>query len=142
MSADELGQWKVITMKVKGTGEEGGVPCSECGSTGDGSKLLLCDKCNAGWHLYCLPQPLANVPDGEWTCPACNFPDRVGDDVNSHDDDIICKHCDEKDCDDANLMLLCDGPDCENAWHNKCLPIPLLAIPDGDWLCPECGDHE
>ena len=54
-------------MKVRRSGEDGGVPCSECGSGGDGANMLLCDNCDAGWHLYCLPSPLARVPDGDWT---------------------------------------------------------------------------
>ena len=33
--------------------------------------MLLCDGCNAGYHLGCLPTPLPRVPDGDWYCPAC-----------------------------------------------------------------------
>lgn len=33
--------------------------------------MLLCDGCNDGWHMSCLPMPLTRVPDGDWTCPKC-----------------------------------------------------------------------
>ena len=35
-------------------------------------------------------------------------------------------------------MLLCDGEGCEKGWHMLCLPRPLAAVPDGEWLCPVC----
>lgn len=38
----------------------------------------------------------------------------------------------------ADLMLLCDGENCEQAFHSFCLKFPLQTIPEGDWLCPLC----
>jgi hypothetical protein len=38
----------------------------------------------------------------------------------------------------AEMMLLCDGLKCDEAFHSFCLAIPLQTIPDGDWLCPMC----
>ena len=35
-------------------------------------KMLLCDTCDAGWHMFCLPAPLSEIPDAEWFCPDCN----------------------------------------------------------------------
>lgn len=34
--------------------------------------MLLCDKCNAGFHIFCLEPPLEAIPDGEWFCPTCS----------------------------------------------------------------------
>ncbi|CAH0482165.1 unnamed protein product [Peronospora belbahrii] len=34
-------------------------------------KMLLCDGCNSGQHLFCLEEPLAAVPTGDWYCKAC-----------------------------------------------------------------------
>ena len=129
-------------MKVRRSGEDGGVPCSECGSGGDGANMLLCDNCDAGWHLYCLPSPLARVPDGDWTCPACDSSDSGASDDDSPDvdDDRSCEECGTKDSEVQNEMLLCDGPDCSSAWHLLCLPIPLASVPEGLWLCPECSE--
>ena len=33
--------------------------------------MLLCDACNQGWHLGCLPQQLGAVPPCIWLCPTC-----------------------------------------------------------------------
>lgn len=32
---------------------------------------LLCDDCDACYHLGCLSPPLAAVPEGDWYCPRC-----------------------------------------------------------------------
>lgn len=33
--------------------------------------MLLCDRCEAGYHLDCLDPPLVEVPVGDWYCPNC-----------------------------------------------------------------------
>ncbi|KAE8678254.1 putative Histone-lysine N-methyltransferase ATXR5 [Hibiscus syriacus] len=38
------------------------VRCERCGSGDFGSKLLLCDKCDKGYHLFCLRPILVSVP--------------------------------------------------------------------------------
>ena len=34
-------------------------------------KMLLCDKCNEGWHMKCLTPVLTKIPKGDWFCPRC-----------------------------------------------------------------------
>ncbi|KAH7477291.1 Lysine-specific demethylase 5C [Phytophthora ramorum] len=34
-------------------------------------RMLLCDGCNSGQHLFCLDKPLAEVPSGDWYCKEC-----------------------------------------------------------------------
>jgi hypothetical protein len=46
-------------------------PCSVCKDPRHGSRMLLCDGCNMGYHTYCLTPPLDDVPDGIWICPTC-----------------------------------------------------------------------
>ncbi len=46
-------------------------PCTTCGDHRQAAKMLLCDGCNLGFHTYCLPEPLADVPEGDWLCPTC-----------------------------------------------------------------------
>ncbi len=49
-----------------------GDACEVCRSGGDANKILLCDECDRGFHIYCLDPPLSAVPDNEeWYCPAC-----------------------------------------------------------------------
>lgn len=45
--------------------------CCMCKKKRDADKMLLCDKCDRGHHLYCLRPALSAVPDGEWFCPKC-----------------------------------------------------------------------
>ncbi|XP_023214122.1 remodeling and spacing factor 1-like, partial [Centruroides sculpturatus] len=33
--------------------------------------ILLCDKCDSGFHTACLNPPLMIIPDGDWYCPPC-----------------------------------------------------------------------
>ncbi|VBB31827.1 unnamed protein product [Acanthocheilonema viteae] len=42
--------------------------CRECGKPGD---VLLCDGCEACYHLSCTG--LADVPDGKWLCQVCEL---------------------------------------------------------------------
>ena len=39
---------------------------------------------------------------------------------------------------DPDETLLCDA--CNKAWHMYCLPRKLKAIPEGEWLCPNCAE--
>ncbi|KAF8412259.1 hypothetical protein HHK36_000220 [Tetracentron sinense] len=45
--------------------------CEQCRSGLHGEVMLLCDRCNKGWHIYCLSPPLKQVPPGNWYCLDC-----------------------------------------------------------------------
>ena len=48
--------------------------CATCGSTEDApgsNDILLCDACDAGYHMRCLQPPLEAVPEGDWFCAQC-----------------------------------------------------------------------
>ncbi len=45
--------------------------CEVCGRRDREDRLLLCDGCDAGYHLDCLDPPLDTVPVEEWFCPEC-----------------------------------------------------------------------
>ena len=44
------------------------VHCRVCGSKSDAAVMLLCDACNRGFHIWCLKDPLPEVPIGHWYC--------------------------------------------------------------------------
>lgn len=47
------------------------IVCQKCEDGGDETRLLLCEKCPAAFHIYCLAPPLDRVPDEEWFCHTC-----------------------------------------------------------------------
>jgi hypothetical protein len=46
-------------------------PCEICKSAGREEAALLCDDCDATYHMDCLSPPLDKIPDDEWFCPTC-----------------------------------------------------------------------
>ncbi|XP_039177849.1 PHD and RING finger domain-containing protein 1 isoform X1 [Crotalus tigris] len=51
--------------------EEDPTFCEVCGRSDREDRLLLCDGCDAGYHMECLNPPLSEVPVDEWFCPPC-----------------------------------------------------------------------
>ena len=45
------------------------IHCRVCGLRSYPKRMVLCDKCNEGYHTWCLTPPLVGVPEGRWTCP-------------------------------------------------------------------------
>ncbi|XP_013069196.2 bromodomain adjacent to zinc finger domain protein 1A-like isoform X1 [Biomphalaria glabrata] len=45
--------------------------CKLCRRKGDPDKMLLCDGCDRGHHMYCLKPPMDTVPSGDWFCSEC-----------------------------------------------------------------------
>lgn len=53
------------------------VRCEQCGSGDRAEELLLCDKCDRGFHMKCLRPIVAILPIGSWLCPKCSGQRRV-----------------------------------------------------------------
>ena len=51
------------------------IACVCCGQHDHEAQLLLCDGCDDAWHFTCLPDALAETPEGDWFCPECDNPD-------------------------------------------------------------------
>ena len=49
-----------------------------------------------------------------------------------------CEKCAESHSYPGNELLLCDGEECDVAYHLHCLKPKLLVVPQGDWYCPTC----
>merc|ERR1712018_1132355 len=42
--------------------------CRICRKKSDPEKMLLCDGCDRGHHLYCLKPKLKKIPEDDWYC--------------------------------------------------------------------------
>ena len=45
--------------------------CEHCGKGDDEERMIICDGCDSGHHLYCLSPPLTHLPEGSWHCSKC-----------------------------------------------------------------------
>ncbi|KAJ4965611.1 hypothetical protein NE237_017460 [Protea cynaroides] len=53
------------------------VGCEGCGSVDRAEVMLLCDKCDKGFHMLCLRPIVVRVPTGPWFCPSCSNHNRL-----------------------------------------------------------------
>jgi len=51
--------------------------CEQCGSGELSEELLLCDKCDRGFHMKCVRPIVVRIPIGSWLCPKCQGGKRV-----------------------------------------------------------------
>ncbi|XP_034732715.1 PHD and RING finger domain-containing protein 1-like [Etheostoma cragini] len=53
--------------------EEGSnaIICEKCGRSDRRHRLLVCIRCDSGYHMECLTPSLNTGPDGGWTCAEC-----------------------------------------------------------------------
>nr|TKR91239.1 PHD finger family protein [Populus alba] len=63
---------KPISRSKAAAADYSDVYCEKCRSGESPGELLLCDKCDKGFHLFCLRPILVAVPKGSWFCPSCS----------------------------------------------------------------------
>ena len=56
--------------------------------------------------------------------------------------DWCCHVCGRASSTEPNVILLCDGEGCDDAYHLQCLDPPLAEVPEGNWFCPTCERKE
>ncbi len=49
--------------------------CSACQDPHDEEKMMFCDRCDRGFHTYCVG--LSEVPSGSFFCKNCEKPDSL-----------------------------------------------------------------
>lgn len=45
--------------------------CKVCEGGDHEDRMLVCDECNATYHMDCLDPPLSSAPSNEWYCIDC-----------------------------------------------------------------------
>lgn len=63
--------------------------CEVCLSKGDDEQIMFCDRCDRGWHLYCLRPALKKPPKGDWYCPMCQPPKRSASPIKAPSKKIV-----------------------------------------------------
>ncbi|XP_044126900.1 PHD and RING finger domain-containing protein 1 isoform X2 [Bufo gargarizans] len=66
--------------------EEDPTNCEVCGRSDREDRLLLCDGCDAGYHMECLTPPLNAIPVDEWFCPECAATNQPDEDAVSEEE--------------------------------------------------------
>ena len=92
LEAIRLYSWQCTECKV----------CSQCRQPHDEAKMMFCDKCDRGYHNYCVG--VETIPEGHWVCQLCAF----------------CAHCGTKTLPKINNIL--------TDWHHE---VIKLNSPDG-----------
>lgn len=55
--------------------------CEICNRSDREDIMLLCDGCDAGYHMDCLMPPLTEIPSGSWYCDNCFASETSEDDI-------------------------------------------------------------
>ncbi|KAJ6677822.1 HISTONE-LYSINE N-METHYLTRANSFERASE ATXR5 [Salix viminalis] len=50
----------------------GDISCEQCRTGERAEELLLCDKCDKGYHMKCVRPIVVRVPIGSWICTKCS----------------------------------------------------------------------
>ena len=93
--------------------------CQKCGHPHDEERMMFCDKCDRGYHTYCVG--LADIPQGHWVCSLC----------------AICANCGTKNPGETSRQTSMQPLTISTASHqNKQWQHELIKIhsPDGQTL--------
>lgn len=63
--------------------------CSHCSQSHDDDKMMFCDRCDRGFHTYCVN--VSQVPEGSWLCKGCELKVNESDQDKKIDDKKIIK---------------------------------------------------
>ncbi|OEL17881.1 hypothetical protein BAE44_0021100 [Dichanthelium oligosanthes] len=78
--------------KQSGTSGLDGI-CKDCGRKADSEDRIICDRCEAAFHVSCLKLPIDEDVPAKWYCPTCTKSDAAmkNNKGRSHEDCDVCE---------------------------------------------------
>lgn len=104
--------------------------CHICGKDNDDSQMILCDKCDKGYHIYCLTPPLSEIPKGDWVCVTCLLKNKKKYVKGSN-----CEICGKSTLDDKRVCIKCG-----KMYHIYCYKIKTDFY-STKWTCSFCEGY-
>eukprot|EP00250_Pteridium_aquilinum_P001884 c12092_g1_i2 orf=395-2980(-) len=114
----------------KSTGKTG--VCEACKKEDD--NVLLCDACDAAYHMSCLSPSIDSVPDGYWYCPAC---DEAGKKTMVSLQDVHVHNCAVCDRVSRELLHCAENESTAQVFSKDTSPVYLAPERSIDHGCPE-----
>lgn len=122
--------------------------CVTCNDPDDEDKMIFCDMCDRGYHIYCVG--LRRVPNGRWHCKECAICSSCGSKTpagNEHLKNAEWQHEFKKDKDNKQLRYattLCVP--CDKYWKRRqfcyvCLKVYRSIPEDGMVRCSNCPKY-
>ncbi|WVZ95579.1 hypothetical protein U9M48_041323 [Paspalum notatum var. saurae] len=78
--------------KLSGTSGPDGI-CKDCGSKADSGGRIICDRCEAAYHVSCLKLPIDEEVPAKWYCSTCSelgVAVKNNNNGRSHEDCDVC----------------------------------------------------
>jgi len=79
--------------KQTGTSGSDGI-CKDCGGKADSEGRIICDKCEAAYHVSCLKLAIDEEAPAKWYCPSCvglDGPSKNNNNGRSHEGCDVCE---------------------------------------------------
>ncbi|MDP2434484.1 MAG: hypothetical protein Q8P67_01940 [archaeon] len=86
------GVWRCSDCKV----------CELCRDPGYEASLIFCDRCDHGYHTFCVSPPFHQPPEGLWLCVACEHAPESPEDPFSSLNSALYGRLSDSDQDDAD----------------------------------------